>query len=265
MKEIHTKYRKRQRFQLAFLGISFILFLLLIQGVLATAHAYCPYSVVCFGTWNIFAKGVPFIFPAAIIFGILILVTTIFWGRWFCGYACPIGTIQELVYSTKHTKKKFNQLIPYKTHKYLNIIKYVILIFTIVAAILSSQALYMKFCPILAIAHPQTITIAGIISLIFIVIIGYFVERFWCRYLCPFAALMNVIEKLADLLKIQRYEIFRNIHTSLGYSNCLNYCPMMIDIGDNEKIADPNCIRCFRCVRLCSKENPEDGKCIYKD
>jgi len=118
MKKIHNKYRIRKYIQLVFLGVSIILFLLLIQGLLASAHSYCPYATVCFGTWNIFAKAVPFIFPAAIIAGLLILISTIFWGRWFCGYACPIGTIQELVYSTKHTKKKFNQLIPYKIHKY---------------------------------------------------------------------------------------------------------------------------------------------------
>ncbi len=113
----------------------------------------------------------------------------------------------------------------------------------------------MKFCPILAIAHPQTITLAGIVSLLIIVVAGYFVERFWCRYLCPYAALMNLMQKLADFLRIKRYEIFR----------CINYCPMQIDIGYNEKIDNPNCLKCFRCVRLCSKENPEDGKCIYKD
>ncbi|MEA2104389.1 MAG: 4Fe-4S binding protein [Candidatus Cloacimonadota bacterium] len=265
MRKSYGKNQNRKYIQLGILGISFIFFLLLIRGVLASAHAYCPYSLVCFGTWNIFTKGVPFIFSIAIIFGILILVSSIFLGRWFCGYACPIGTIQELVYSTKHTKKKFNQLIPYKIHKYLNIIKYVILIFTIVAAILSSQALYMKFCPILAIAHPQTITIAGIISLLIIVVGGYFVERFWCRYICPFAALMNLMQKFADFLKIKRYKIFRNIHTSLNCFNCPNYCPMYIDIGDNEKINSPNCIKCFKCVRLCSTEDPKNSTCIYRD
>lgn len=265
MKQTIEKCKIRKSIQLGFLGISFILFLLLIQGLLASAHSYCPYATVCFGAWNIFAKAVPFIFPAAIITGLLILISTIFWGRWFCGYVCPIGTIQELIYSTKHTKKKFNQLISYKIHKYLNMVKYFIMIITLIAAVLGSQILYMKFCPILAISHPQTITLAGIVSLLIIVVAGYFVERFWCRYLCPYAALMNLMQKLADFLRIKRYEIFRDIHTSLNCFNCINYCPMWIDIGYNEKIDNPNCIKCFRCVRVCSKQDVKSGKCIYKD
>ncbi len=260
-----NKIRVRRIVQLVSLGISVSLFVLLIQGTLPVAHEYCPYASVCFGVWKIGAKFAPFIFPVAIIIGAAIALSSLFLGRWFCGYVCPIGTIQELVFSTRKSRKKFKQLIPYKAHKRLNIIKYIVFLFTAITAFLAAQYLYMKFCPVLAIAHIQNITIAGIFVLGIVILAGFFVERFWCRYICPYAALMNVIQKIADLFGIKRYKIFRNIHTSINCFNCLNYCPMNIDIGYNEKISDINCIKCLSCVRQCSKNDKEKSKCIYRD
>jgi polyferredoxin len=260
-----NRIRVRRIVQLVSLGISVSLFVLLIKGTLPVAHEYCPYASVCFGLWKIGAKFAPFIFPAAIIIGAAIALSSLFLERWFCGYICPIGTIQELVFSTRKSKKKFVQLIPYKVHKHLNIIKYIVFLFTAITAFLAAQYLYMKFCPVLAIAHIQNITIAGILVLGIIILVGFFVERFWCRYLCPYAAMMNLIEKIADIVGIKRYKIFRNIHTSINCFNCLNYCPMNIDIGYNEKISDINCIKCLSCVRQCSKTDKEKSKCIYRD
>jgi len=259
------KFKIRRIIQYLFLGISVGLFVLLIEGTLQTAHELCPYSSVCFGVWKIGTKYVPFLFPAAVIIGGVIALSSMFFGRWFCGYICPIGTIQELVYSVRGPKTRFRQLIPYKAHTFLNFLKYIIFLFTAIAAFLSIQYLYMKFCPILAIGHIQTITIAGILTLVVITVGGFYIERLWCRYLCPYAALMNIFQKLADLLRIKRYKIFRNIHTSINCFNCVNYCPMNIDIGYLEKISDLNCIKCMRCVRQCSKSGKEKSKCIYRD
>ena len=260
-----NKFRVRRIIQLISLGISVSLFVLLIEGTLPVAHEFCPYASVCFGVWKIGAKFAPFIFPASIIIGTAIALSSLFLGRWFCGYVCPLGTIQELIFSTRKSKKKFVQLIPYNIHKRLNVIKYIVFLFTAVTAFLAAQYLYMKFCPVLAIAHIQNITLAGIIVLGIVILVGFFFERFWCRYLCPYAALMNVIQKIADMSGIKRYKIFRNIHTSINCFNCLNYCPMNIDIGYNEKISDINCIKCLSCVRQCSKTDKEKNKCIYRD
>ncbi len=265
MKNRFDKFKIRKVIQLAFLGISVSLFVLLIQGTLPVAHEYCPYASVCFGLWKIGAKFAPFLFPVAVIVGAVIALSSFFFGRWFCGYVCPIGTIQELIYSTKKSKKKFDQLIPYKIHKFMIFFKYIIFLFTAITAFFGAQYLYMKFCPVLAIAHIQNITIAGIVVLAIIIFLGYFVERFWCRYICPYAALMNIFQKIADIIGIKRYKIFRNIHTSINCFNCLNYCPMNIDIGYNEKISDINCIKCMSCVRQCSKTDREKSKCIYRD
>ncbi len=108
------KLRVRRVIQLVSLGISVSLFVLLIKGTLTVAHEYCPYASVCFGVWKLGAKFTPFLFPAAVIVGAAIAFSSLFFGRWFCGYVCPIGTIQELIYSTKKTRKNLINLYPIK-------------------------------------------------------------------------------------------------------------------------------------------------------
>ncbi|MFC1898336.1 4Fe-4S binding protein [Candidatus Cloacimonadota bacterium] len=239
-----------------------LLLLVLITGKVDTCHQFCPYAVVCFGTMTLNGY---FAYVPMVIIGLITAISVIFLGRKFCGYICFIGTLQEYIYKLNKSKNKFQQIIPYKYHRYLMGLKYVVLILTIVTAYLGMQSLYMKFCPVLALAHPQLIGISAGLILAIIVIGGFFIERIWCRYLCPYAALMNIFEYLGKLLRIKRAKIFRNVKTSINCFNCANYCPLNVDIGYNEEIADVNCIHCFRCVRKCSIKDAAKSGCIYRD
>ena len=255
----------REIIQSFFFGISLLLLIFLIKGIFATAHQFCPYSSICFGIMGFKLHTGHFLFKYAIIAGFLIAISTIFFGRLFCGYICFIGTLQESIYKLNKSKHKFIQRIPFKFHRFLLGLKYLSFLITVVFAYFGIQYLYMKFCPVLAFAHPQRIRIAAVITLVIIILGGFLVERFWCRYLCPYAAMMNVFQYIGKLLKIKRLQIFRNIKTSINCFNCTNYCPMNIDVGYNEEISDVNCIHCYRCVRICSKEDAAKSKCIYRD
>jgi len=245
-------------------GISLLLIVFLIKGLFTTAHQFCPYSSICFGIMGLKIH-TGMLFKPAIIIGLLIVFSTIFLGRLFCGYVCFIGTLQESIYKLNKSRHKFLQRIPFRFHRFLLGLKYLSFLITVIFAYFGIQYLYMKFCPVLAFAHPQRIGIAAVITLVIIIFGGFLVERFWCRYLCPYATMMNVFQYIGKLLKIKRWQIFRNIKTSINCFNCANYCPMNIDIGYNEEISDVNCIHCFRCVRICSKEDAAKSKCIYRD
>ncbi|MDO9576715.1 MAG: 4Fe-4S binding protein [Candidatus Cloacimonadales bacterium] len=256
------KTKIRKLIQTVFIGFWMLLILLMITARVNTCHQFCPYAVVCFGvmTLNGFVAYLPMV-----IIGLLTAVSVIFLGRKFCGYICFLGTLQESIYKLNKSKNKFQQRIPYKYHRYLIGAKYLTFLITVIAAYLGIQYLYMNFCPVLAFAYPQRIGIAAAVSLTIIILGGFFVERFWCRYLCPYAAMMNIFEHLGKLLKIKRSKIFRNIKTSINCFNCANYCPLNIDIGYNEEISDANCIHCYRCVRVCSKKDASKSNCIYRD
>ncbi|MCD6181694.1 MAG: 4Fe-4S binding protein [Candidatus Cloacimonetes bacterium] len=257
-----TQYKVRRAIQLvSFIGWIMLLFFI-IQGVLPVTHAFCPYASVCFGTMA--AHGIV-VYPITSIIGLLIAITTMFIGRKFCGYICFLGTLQEYIYRLRKGKSRFIHTIPDRLHRILSVVKYLVLTGTIIAAWFSVQFIYMKFCPVVSLGHPQRITIGGAILLAVIGVGGFFIERFWCRYLCPYGALMNLFQYLGRLLKIKRITIFRNVQNSIQCPNCPNYCPMHIDLGTREYITDPNCIHCMNCVRQCTKDSTRKSTCIYRD
>lgn len=96
--------------QLLFLLIS-MLFLagIIVCGLPYTIHNLCPYSAVCFGfSKNFLCSLNSSAFGLTIAFSFLILVLAIFFGRLFCSFICPLGTIQEYIFAlfNKKSKKK---------------------------------------------------------------------------------------------------------------------------------------------------------------
>lgn len=251
--------------QLFFLIVSLTLLALLILGFLGVSHSYCPFASVCFGILGLSPAVSVWLFKTAAIVGILIAFSTIFWGRKFCGYICFLGTLQEFIYNLNCSREKYCRKLSYKIHLILRVLKYLVLIFTAVTAFLALQYLYMKFCPVYALAHPQNISLAAVFTLIVIFVLGVWVERFWCRYLCPYAALMNLFQYMGKLLGIKRQKIRRNIEASVNCKTCSNYCPMGIKIECKEEISNINCIHCGRCVRKCLKDNFSKEQCLYRD
>lgn len=255
MKNDHGK-ELRKIIQYSFLGVTLTIVVLLINSVLSSAHGFCPYSSICFGAMflkPVFAK---LLYPISVILGLLIVITSIFWGRRFCGYICPFGTIQEMISNLNPRLKKNKQsCLPGWLHKILNAIKYVILGITIIAVFRSVQYVYMKFCPVLVISHPQNITIYSAATLFVIFIFGYFINRFWCRYLCPYAALMNVFQYLGKLLHLPSKRIQVCEELCVNCKLCTKNCPMQIEINKIKLVEDVNCIFCLKCQQCCPVEN----------
>lgn len=257
-----TRYRVRRLIQIITFAAWLIVLFFVIQGSIPTTHAACPFASVCFGSMALHSI---IVYPVTVLIGLLIAISTIILGRKFCGYICFFGTLQEYLYRLRKGRKKYIHPLPQRVHILLSTLKYLVLLVTMFLAWSSLQFVYMKFCPAVAIGHPARTGSAGIATLVIIVIGGFFVERFWCRYLCPYAALMNIFQYLGRLMKIKRQNIFRNVAQSLQCRNCANYCPMQIDLGDTEEIKDCNCIHCMRCVRQCTKDRSQQSRCIYRD
>ena len=246
----------RRIIQYSFLGITMIVVVLLINNVFRSAHGFCPYSSICFGVMSLNPGFAKLLYPIAVIIGLLIAVSSIFWGRRFCGYICPFGTVQEIISNLNPRTKKNKQFqLPIWLHKLLNSLKYIIMLITILAVFRSMQYVYMKYCPVLAVSHPQNITIYSAATLFVIFIVGYFINRFWCRYLCPYAALMNVFQYLGKLLHVRSKRIQVNENLCKNCNLCSKNCPMQIDVQEEKRVENVNCIFCLKCLQSCPVEN----------
>lgn len=239
--------------------LSQALFLLLALGILtivivkakATIHNICPYALICFG----FLKGNLITFSVGvaalgILLGIAFMLLSMFQGRVFCGYICPLGTLQELVYALR---KKRCQQLSYMYERKLVKLKYGVLIINIILVIFGLSWLYINLCPIYGLSRLPSMAIGGLLVLALILIGGFFMERLWCRFLCPYAALLNLAQKFGALLGIKRHMIFRNLERCVDCELCCRNCPMNLDILASEYVEDENCIHCLRCTIKCPK------------
>ena len=97
----------------------------------ASLHAVCPFGAVVslyqFATVGTFTQK---IHQSSFILMALVFVLTLLFGAVFCGWVCPLGSVQEWVgkLGKRLFKKRYNHLIPRRIDKYLRYLRYIMLI-----------------------------------------------------------------------------------------------------------------------------------------
>jgi polyferredoxin/uncharacterized protein with FMN-binding domain len=185
-----------------------------------------------------------------------IIPLTIFIGRFFCGWLCAFGAVNDFIYliAKKIFKTKF--YINEKADLVLKYLKYGILIFVIASLWSTGSHIYYAYSPWNAFAQistlPESISqyAAGFTILALILVGAIFIERFFCRYLCPLGAVFTIISKIR-ILKIDKPT------TKCGKCRiCTNNCPMGIPLFNVAKVKSGECIDCFKCIHVCPAKNP---------
>lgn len=187
---------------------------------------------------------------------IAVIPITMLWGRFFCGYLCAFGSMQELLnYIAKKLKiKQIN--INYKLDKYLKYIKYIIIVILIILWILNITLDTINPWNIFGIYSSYKgwtnlsafISIGGFILLL-IIISSLFIERVFCRYLCPLGGVFTLISKL------RLFHIKKDLNKCIDCNLCSKKCPMNIDVNketsEYNKVKSSECIDCFKCINSC--------------
>lgn len=126
--------------------------------------------------------------PALIFFTVPLIFALLF-GRVFCAGVCPLGAIQELA--------GFKQVrVPMRVEKVLATIPFIYLGLAVLFAATESQFLICRYDPFVGIFRldaPYTMVIFGSLLLI----VGIFVNRPYCRYLCPYGVLQNIFSRFS--------------------------------------------------------------------
>jgi len=140
--------------------------------------------------WELFLSD-PFIF----LFWIFIIITVFLWGRGlFCGWACPFGSLSELLYKVGGAigLKRYQFKLPRRWHDRLKWVKYAVF-FGLLGVSLFSMGLAEKLAEVEPFkttflvglfnrSWPYTLFAAGLLGL------SIFIERPFCKYLCPLGA-----------------------------------------------------------------------------
>ncbi len=186
------------------------------------------------------------------ILGMLILFGVVL-GRVICGYLCPFGLMQELLYRIPSKKMKKNRWT-----KVLSWLKYIILIvFVVVIPITFTTPGFCKYiCPagtleggvFLVSADERLRTMLGglfswkMMILILVVGTAIFIFRSFCRFICPLGAFYALFHKVSVVgMKV-------DAHKCNGCNACVAHCKM-----DIKKVGDAECIHCGECEGVCNQ------------
>jgi len=187
------------------------------------------------------------------IFGVLTLFGIIF-GRAMCGWACPMGALQDLL-SLKTKYKTIFRMDKYK----LRWMKYIILLLIPILSFIFKDKVFTDICPIggLTATVPTLLinpygfqpiqpffTIKMILTVLFMILI-ILVTRGWCKYFCPLGAYFAAFNRVS--LVTIKYEGGKCINCPVPL--CAAACPMNLD--PRKDIDSGECIRCGRCVDAC--------------
>lgn len=182
-------------------------------------------------------------------------------GRLFCGYLCPFGFFQDLLYKCPGPKLR----VPQGLHRLLSKIKYLVLIFPVILLPILAMDAYGNKSPIFcARICPQGTLQAGLplasvdpalraslgtsfawklFVLIFISFLAIVIGRVFCRYICPLGAFFGLFNRISI------YRIKFDPIACTSCKQCARACPVQVDPSLDPNQAD--CIRCHQCVETC--------------
>jgi polyferredoxin len=191
------------------------------------------------------------------VFGLLLLYSIMF-GRMICGWLCPFGLIQELLYKIPTPKLKKNPVT-----RILSYLKYVILVFFVFIVPITYAfrdtplpAFCKYICPagtieggLALLANKANASYFAMLGPLFtwkflvmvsIVVGSVFAFRLFCRFLCPLGGLYGLFNKISVFgIKLEQPKC-------IDCGKCLSHCKV-----DIRHVGDQECISCGECIDVC--------------
>lgn len=213
----------------------------------ASLHAVCPFGGVetlyTFISSGLFVKKIHE--SSLVLMGISLVLAVVF-GPVFCGWVCPLGTVQEWVGKLGHKlfKRRYNHFVPVKLDKVLRYARYGILVWVLYVTAMSGQLLFQDYDPYFALFNFWSTEVAPTALLVLggTLVLSVFVERPWCKYACPYGAVLGV----TNLFRV--FSIKRAESTCKADGACSIMCPMNIDVDSVKNVRDHQCISCLECT-----------------
>jgi polyferredoxin len=157
-----------------------------------------------------------------------------------------LGTIQEWVgkLGKKLFKRHYNHVVPLRMDNILRYMRYGILIWVLYVTAKSGTLVFEAYDPYFALFNFWSTEVAwsALAILGVTLILSVFVERPWCKYACPYGAVLG-ITNLFRVFSIKRAE-----STCKADGACSILCPMNIEVDKMKTVRDHQCISCLECT-----------------
>jgi NosR/NirI family nitrous oxide reductase transcriptional regulator len=199
-------------------------------------------------TWDAFLLD-----PLVFIQWFAIAAALLFWGRGaYCGWLCPFGALQELLNKAARALKVPQWTLPWGLHERLWPLKYMIFLGLFGLSMVSiplaetyAEVEPFKTAIILKFAREWPFVLFAVALLL----AGLFIERFYCRYLCPLGGALAIPARIRMFDWLRRYK-----ECGTPCQTCANECPVQA-IHPTGEINPNECVDCLHCQVLYQSES----------
>jgi len=192
--------------------------------------------------------------PAALVLLLTFIAMSLLARKSFCSWLCPVGTLSEAVWKLGYRVfgrnfRIWNWLdLPLRGLKYQLLLFFVKIVFLDMPAMVLSSFLQAPYWAIsdvkmLHFFRGMSATVLAVIAVL--VVFSFFYQNFWCRYLCPYGALLGLFSMVSPV------KIRRDLSTCIDCGKCSKACPSWLPVHRKKAIASPECSGCLSCSAIC--------------
>jgi len=233
-------------------------------------EGFLPISgLISFRDW-ILTGVVNNIHPSAMIILLLALAVAFLFKKGFCGWVCPVGFISEMIANIgdsfigqwfKGRRLKLPRWLDYP----LRAVKYLLMFFFIYAVFyaMSPEAIrafisspYNKIADVKMLKFFTDIDSFTLWTLVILFGLSIILRGFWCRYLCPYGALLGIFSLIGP------GRIKRDANACIDCGKCAKVCPSFIKVDKIKTVISDECTGCLDCVDACPVKGALDLKVI---
>lgn len=196
---------------------------------------------------------VPPVHPAAMFLLVTFVAIAFLFRKAFCSWLCPIGTVSEMLAGLGRKLFRRNFVITKWVDVPLRGLKYLLLGFFVWAVTsMSAHALgafmhspYGLIADVKMLNFFRHMNETGFIVIGVLALGSVLVKNFWCRYMCPYGALLGVASLVSPL------RIRRTPAACIDCGKCAKACPANLRVDQLITIKSAECTGCLECVAIC--------------
>ena len=196
--------------------------------------------------------------PAALVIFLSILLMSLLAKKSFCSWLCPVGTLSEGAHKLGKFLFRRNITIWRWLDVFLRGIKYLLLLIFVKFILIDmpAEALggfldapYWAVSDIKMLHFFTSMSVTTLVVLAILTLLSLLFKNFWCRYLCPYGALLGLASFFSP------FKIRRDVTGCTGCQRCTAACPSRIAVHSCTAVSSPECTGCLSCTASCPEKN----------
>lgn len=248
-----------------FIGIKFYWFVHQLETGAAVSierppgvEAFLPISALVSLKYFLFTGVFNQVHPSALVLFLLICSTALVFRKGFCSWICPIGLLSDVLTRLHQRLFKKPIRVPQWMDWILRGIKYSVAGFFIWNIFIKMpvdalgqfiQSPYNRFADVKMLEFFTQMSSTACIVILVLIGLSILIPNFWCRYLCPYGALLSILS-FFSLGKIRR-----DSRNCINCKKCESVCTGKIQITDKANINSLECSACLKCIDVCPEKN----------